>query len=624
MLAFVDSRVAMVKVRDKFPDARIVCDNPLLANAPECRDVVEDISSLLDQEEAKRLGEAGIDILLDLDRHLVACNATERYAAVSRQINITLVLRATLCSLIQRSLISARALEEKNESILLAVRDEPRWSEANAFLSSWYGAPQRTLARYGFFGDATIEKMLVNVPLPDSINDTQIDSLAIRLATAPIPHILFYLAAKFGINSILTGKAVFYGKRCDLLDETLAWLAFKGFNLKQSMPPAYARLKPLSYDDDAVDDPFLKTEVLPWIQTEIGKLGVFSPKQVEAVSKVFFDHLAAGMSTLMETRKSIEDWGDILSKGKASAYLTSGIYGPRGVIVHDVLSKLGINLIDFEHGVTTGIAGTSDRRLDVCESTTSDILIACSERSAERFSRSSRKTASRIASVGNADQARKLLRPQLQRLLARRRLGLRSAEKTVMHVSTLICGGNGRPGDDSPAESFVYTMDKELIEKVYSQVSATVLFKPYPVNRYPDQEPYQSLYSVSPNINFVGFEDYRYIRAAADIIVTQASSSTIGWCVAGNIPLVHLQSRSMNALAGEDLYEAFSKAFFCIDTDQTGWIEKLVDLLNMESVEMTQKWSQMEPARRALLESALAGPSGITGRRAAEVVVEEL
>ena len=624
MLAFVDSRVAMGRVRQDFPDARIVSDNPLLANAPDCRGKVADISLLLDQQEATRLGKAGIDLLLDLDRYLVKCGATERYAGVSGPINVTLTLRATLCSLLHRGLVAARAFKETGGPVLLAIRDEPRWSEANPFLLSWYGSPLRALAQYEFFGGVPVETMLVNAPLPDSVNDTQADSLAVRLATAPASHLLYHLAMRLGVDSMLPGRPVYYGKRCELLDETLAWLALRGSNLKQAMPPAYAPLEPLSYDDGMVDDPFLASKVMPWLRKETGKLGVFPPKQAHAVSRVLFDHLAAGLSILPDTRKSIEVWGDTLTEGKASAFLTSGIYGPRGVIVHDVLSRRGIKLIDFEHGVTTGIAATSDRRLDVCEATTSDILVACSERSAQRFASSSGKTARRIVAVGNADQARRLLRPRLQRRLARRHLGLRGGDKTVMHVSTLICGGNGRPGDDAPAESTVYAMDKALIEDVYPQISATILFKPYPANRYPDQEVYHTLFTVAPNIRFIGFEDYRYIRAAADIVVTQANSSTIGWCIAGDIPLVHLQSRGMNALAGEDLYEAFADAFFCIDTDQKGWTGKLVDILNLDSADMAREWAGKAEVRQALLESTLAGPRGTTGKRGAAIVAQEL
>ena len=154
MLAFVDSRQAMRSVLDEHPGAHIVSDNPLVANAPECRGKVTDISALIDQQQAKRLGEAGIDLLLELDRHLFECGASERYAGVTRPINVTLVLRSTLCSLLHRGLVSARIFDEAGGPVILAIRDEPRWSTENAFLLPWYGSPQRQLAQYGFFENA--------------------------------------------------------------------------------------------------------------------------------------------------------------------------------------------------------------------------------------------------------------------------------------------------------------------------------------------------------------------------------------------------------------------------------------------------------------------------------------
>ncbi len=625
-LVFVDSRAAAARLATAGSGkTRMVSDNPLLANAPVCRESVEDISRFVTQDEATRLGEAAVDILLALDRRLLETGMAERYGAVSRLLNVTMAMKTTVATFLLRGLAMARACREaRADAVILGVTDEPRWADVIPFQLSFFGSPHRSLALHGFFGKAGVETVLVPTELPENFNDTAVDSLALRLAVATAPHVMFHLASRLGLNALPRGKTLIYGKRCELLDETLPWLMARGFRLRQSPPPGYAVREVADYSAGPVSAPELEKAVLDWMIGKISDLEAFSAHQTRALARTIFDHLAAGLSILPETRRSVAGWAGELESRGAAAFLTSGIYGPLGVIVHDVLDGHDIPLIDFEHGVTTGIAKTSGRRLGVCEATTSHILLACSDRSKGRFSKSPQRTAKRIEVVGNADQARHLNWRMFQRRLARGRLRLVPGERTVMHVSTLLYGGTARAADDAPWEHEVYAVDRTLIEKVYGEVSSTVLFKAYPVQRYPDEASYEALFSLPSNVRMIGFEDFRYIRAAADVIVTQANSSTIGWCIAGDTPLVHLHSRRMNSLADEELEEEFAAAFFSIDTDRAGWPERLVEILNRDRAAFAEEWAAKGPARRALLESALAGPAGTSGRRAAGIVAEEV
>ena len=601
----------------------MVSDEPLLASERGCGGGVEDISRFVSQDEATRLGEAAVDILLALDRRLLETGMAERYGAVSRFLNVTMAMKTTVATFLLRGLAMARACQDiQAERIILGVTDEPRWADITPFQLSFFGSPHRGLALHGFFGTAEVETVLVPTELPENFNDTATDSLPLRLAVATVPHVMFHLASRLGLNALPRGKTLFYGKRCELLDETLPWLMARGFRLRQSAPPGYAVRDVAKYSAGAIRAPELEKAVFSWMVGKISDLEAFSPHQAQALARAIFDHLAAGLSVLPETRRLVAGWaGELKSRG-AAALLTSGIYGPLGVIVHDVLDRRGIPLIDFEHGVTTGISKTSDRRLGVCEATTSHLLLACSERSKGRFSKSPQRTAKRIEVVGNADQARHLNWRGLQRRLARRRLRLVPGERTVMHVSTLLYGGTARAADDAPWEHEVYAVDRTLIEKVYGEVSSSVLFKAYPVQRYPDEASYETLFSLPSNVRMIGFEDFRYIRAAADVIVTQANSSTIGWCIAGDTPLVHLHSRRMNSLADEDLEKEFAAAFFSIDTDQAGWPERLVEILNRDRVAFAEEWAAQAPAPRAPLETSLAGPARTSCRRAPGLVAE--
>ena len=92
-----------------------------------------------------------------------------------------------------------------------------------------------------------------------------------------------------------------------------------------------------------------------------------------------------------------------------------------------------------------------------------------------------------------------------------------------------------------------------------------VLYKPYPSRKYLFDklfylEKYLESYS---NIKLLKVEeDFRYIRTAADIIITQSSESTLEWCIGINKPLVFLDSKYYEPLKDEETKKVFKKCFF--------------------------------------------------------------
>ena len=164
--------------------------------------------------------------------------------------------------------------------------------------------------------------------------------------------------------------------------------------------------------------------------------------------------------------------------------------------------------------------------------------------------------------------------------------------------------------------------EKALLTDVYGGLDKTVLYKPYPAQRYPHQVGYETLFDLAPNIRMIGWADFRYVRAAADVLVTNASSSTIGWCVGADVPLVHLGSRRVSALVDDDLRTAFDAAFLTIDMDASDWPDRLRALVERDLGALREEWAAKAPARRRLLEDGICGPAGSVGRRAARLIVE--
>jgi hypothetical protein len=301
--------------------------------------------------------------------------------------------------------------------------------------------------------------------------------------------------------------------------------------------------------------------------------------------------------------------------------LTSGLFGPSGTMVYAALRRRGATVVDFEHGVTMGISAHSERKLDFTEAASCDVLLCCSEAAAQAFSSARNVPVRRVEAIGLADQTRCLFRPRIQRLLSRRRLGLTGSQTTVLHVSTWPHYGNMRPGFGTPTETVVADTERTLVEEVYPKIPHRVVYKPYPTQRFPHEPPLESRLRLAPNLAFCPPEDLRYLRAAADVIVTGTPTSTLGWVVGAGVPVVWLASRRVFPLRDAACEAAFSEAFLTVDMDAADWRERLVALLSRSLDELQRDWRAREGARRPLLERAVIGPPGETGRRGANIVL---
>jgi hypothetical protein len=623
-LIFVDSADAAHRASAAYAGARIVSDNPLLAQDARVGVPIEDIARHLDQVEATHLGHAAIDALLALDKRLAETGAAERFGGAGARLNVTMPLRALLASLMQRGAMLARALADHGSgALVLMTPDAPRWERGHPWSLPRFACPHRPLAEHGFFGDRPVSFEPVAVTLPNAVNDTTIDDALLRAALVPGGMLMLEVAERFGLDRIGWRNGIAVGKPAETLREALPWLIARGFRLARFELPSYSGEAPPAFGRAPVPDAWLDETCSPLLRGLIAAAGRFSDQEVGAITAVVLDHLGAGMRALAPTRRALETALDRAFPGKhrkKKTLLTSGYYGPIAGQLHALCAERGIALVDVEHGAATGLARTSERRLAVTEATTSDVLVVSSAASARSFARACADGVPRIEVVGLADQTRRVFRRRLQRQRARRRLGLGRSEGTVMHISTLLYGGNMRPGDDSPVESLVFETERKLLTEVYGRVGKTVLFKPYPAQRFVHHPEYDAFFDLPPNVRLIGWADFRYVRAAADMIVTTANSSTIGWCVGAAVPLVHLGSRTVHALVDDALRGRFADAFFAIDLDRGDWPDRLVELLSRDLADIGKAWRARAASRKDLIEDAIAGPRGSAGRRTAALV----
>ena len=597
-------------------------DNPLLAHDPRAGGDVSDLSRHLPQAESTRLGRAATDILLALDLVLEKHDVPGRYGGLRAPLLLTVPMRALLNTLIQRGLIMQRALAEASaDSLSIFAADMPRWRASAPWNIPRFAPPHRQLAEAGFLDNLPVEFIPVPFEEPASFNDTSSDDFWQRVFVVPPAVALFELAKRVRLLRFDGDGRIAVGKPSEAISETLPWLALRGLNLRKFQVPPYAGPPAPAFTAVVEPDHWLEDAARPTLIGGVSALGVFSERSTCAIVSIVLQHLAALLEGIGPTMQALGEALDRAFAGSAKPrlLLVSAIFGPSGAQLHALCRERGIVLIDFEHGSSTGLCHSSDRRIQVSEATICDVLMSASDSSSASFRRAPARRLT-IHTIGLADQARKMIWQPLQRARARRRLRLNGGDATVMHVSGLLYGGNMRAGDDSPTDHYVFTTEKKLLCEIYGAVRRPVLFKSYPSQRFPHDARYDELFPLPPNVRLIDRADFRYVRAAADIIVTDASQSTLGWCMGAGVPLVRLCSRVTLDLASEELNALVAEAFFTVDLDRPGWEGDLIDLLNRDVADLNREWAVKSEKRKQFLHGAVFGPPGSVGRRAAKFV----
>ena len=597
----------------------LITDNPLLANNPKLEHDIFDISKLVVQEECGDLGSLVLDLCNAIEEFTVKNNYKEKFKYCSEKLGLFMVIRPLFLSTLYKGLMMAKFLEKFSiKNLKLVVINSNDFNDNDPWNIPRYANTYKLLGELGFFGNLQISYCFVKVELPKNYNDTTEKNFFIRATVWPysviIHHIFSYLN-KF----ISSKKIIFIFKECETIRETIPWLQLKGFKIHR-IGNLIKIEKLRTNNKEFVNE--IDNEISEIIK-KILKHKDFTNCQIIALKKLFFRHINVGLNNLGSEVKKIDDYFKAKIK-RGSIILTSGFYGPIANQMFYLSNKYNIKVIGFEHGMTAGINYSNSLYKNYLESTTSNSLMVCSPMAKNIFieGNKSHKYSERneVHVIGEADQKKKIKNYFISRHIIRNRYKIKFKENLVIHVSGMSYGGNFRNALDGPSDNYLFNREKVLLERVYNKINKKVMYKEYPSQRLLYQPSFSEIRKVSSNVIMADNSDFRYIRAAADIIVTDSTYSTLSWCIIPKVPLVFLKSSVCSKLINKELEYLFEESIIVVNTDLDNWHDKLRALLNLPKSKLESIWKEKEYKRSFLEEKFIFGPRGRSGIKAVNYI----
>jgi len=392
-----------------------------------------------------------------------------------------------------------------------------------------------------------------------------------------------------------------------LLRETAYHLANQGHAVR-SLP----QLQPRATSADHDLCPVIRSALAPLVTDYVASL---TSESVRSGLKEFLlrrveEDVNTYEASKLQWRKILENY----RTRNVKAILTNAPNRPLDVALLHECRRLGILFLSFQHGVSKEIDAQRDALDCATEATTSDVFFAFNHRCCEVMDAIPYNTGD-VVSVGLPFEywhGGKKRKPKCQR-------------PAVAYISTQLFVENSNvPLYKWATDHDVADAEISLINNVLDRIPHRVFYKPYPEHRYLDADPVVECARSASNLEFHdGGLDLSYLFPDLRVIVTARATSTLGWCLLSNKPLVFLDLKYQSPLRVE-VKNALQKALFLFDDSSDSFYTDLQEFLSQPIETIEAMWRAKEKSRSEAIERYFGSDGPGAGKRAAQHVIRML
>ena len=410
-------------------------------------------------------------------------------------------------------------------------------------------------------------------------------------------------------------KALLYIVENDLVEEAFFSLKGLGWSMKKVSLPQSGHL---ADNDLPTKHPKLLDDLEVWWTEALE--GYASKEVIAAGHRLLLPRVRRALSRYPEMDRIAQRAAEELASHKSDsvrlAVLSGGLYSPIGRRASVHLRDLGVPVICCEHGTGLGVSARTDRFASDLQGF-SDLYLVHNQDTQQRLQSSDKKTGI-FRVIGSPYVMRSARFPFIQHHLTRNLLGCKRQQELLIYVCNLLVGNRIQGLGQTP--DYYYYNFRENIVKILDQFNGVVRIKKYPFYRYVDGDPV-TREQLPPHIGFAPLGEFRHIRWAADLLLLDICSSTLGWAMATNKPLIYINNAS-NPMS-ERATDAARDALLFIDAvNDPQWSDGLRRLLKLPRQERWDLWQSKTKKREIFLNQFQLGPTGNVAKRVASAVEE--
>jgi len=351
--------------------------------------------------------------------------------------------------------------------------------------------------------------------------------------------------------------------------------------------------------------PIMRKRVEQWVTTSAVEITMelFKEYLDERINQ--FKLLAGGWKKAIEVN---------LTNNRKFAVLMNSPANIKGQSLSYICRKNNIPIISTQHGVTTEISKEHNRILHVgFDSSVADIMFSYNQNIAD-IEKNTHFNKSKHYVVG---MPQRLIRMKNNRAYDK-------SSPPIVYISTNLY----RMGFSISQRTDYKNAKNEqnIITAILARLPHKVCYKTYPEDnrRYADMDPVLNDIESADNIElFYEKIDMRYLISKYRVFVTSCATSTLGWPVMSDKPIVFINYKNSMPLTDE-AYASISRGIFVFNSDDKNFHSNLRDFLS-QSIDMIEYlWQEKKSARKDMVKDYFSAyKNGGAGKRAAQIIFKE-